>query len=488
MIFNSLTYLVFLVLLAPWVVFGPPWVRRSVLLFGSLVFYAFWRVDFTLLMLFSASVDYVGGLKIHASQDEAVRKRWLAACLLINFGLLAYFKYTYFLVGTTQGLAQLCGWPVVVKLPDIILPLGISFYTFHSVSYSMDVYRRQEEPIRDYRTYVTFVTFWPAMMAGPILRISQLVPQLTHYRRPDSAKVVAGLEELLQGLFMKVVLADTLGEIVDYGFSLAPAQLGMLDVWTLAFGFGLQIYFDFAGYSRMALGSARVMGFDLPMNFNWPYLAVSPRDFWQRWHISLSAWIRDYLYLPLLGSTPHGRGVAVGGIGAAEAPARATEVRRSFALIATWFIMGLWHGANWTFAIWGLWHAGLVLGQRLTEGMRQSLPTAIRWFGGWAWTIALAMLGWVYFRASSVTDANQLIRRAFEPGSIRVMSLRENQYLIVGIFFAGMLGFAGIMQWQKRASLPGWVRFAGLAAGNAVMIFCTSLLLREARQFIYFQF
>lgn len=146
------------------------------LLLGSLCFYAFWRVDFTLLMLFSASVDYVGGLKIHASQDEAVRKRWLVACLVINFGLLAYFKYTYFIVGSAQSLAVLAGWPFAIKLPEIILPLGISFYTFHSVSYTVDVYRRQEEPVRDYATYVTFVTFWPAMMAGPILRISQLFP------------------------------------------------------------------------------------------------------------------------------------------------------------------------------------------------------------------------------------------------------------------------------------------------------------------------
>jgi D-alanyl-lipoteichoic acid acyltransferase DltB (MBOAT superfamily) len=488
MIFNSLTYLCFLTLLAPLVVFGAAPVRRAVLLLGSLLFYAFWRVDFTLLMLFSASVDYVGGLKIHATQDEAVRKRWLVTCLLINFGLLAYFKYTYFLVGSAQGLAGLVGLPFAVQLPEIILPLGISFYTFHSVSYSMDVYRRQEEPIRDYGTYVTFVTFWPAMMAGPILRINQLVPQLQNYRRPERAAVVQGLEELLQGLFKKVVLADTLGEIVDYGFAQPPAQLGTLDVWTLAFAFGMQIYFDFAGYSRMAQGSARVMGFDLPQNFNWPYLAVSPRDFWQRWHISLSAWIRDYLYLPLMGTRPQVKGVASGGIGAAEPPARASGARRTLALLGTWFIMGLWHGANWTFALWGLWHAGLILTYRATETARNWVPIRWRGLGGWLWTTALAMLGWVYFRAATVADANTLLRLAFDPAKLRVMSLRENQYLIVFLFFIGMLGVAAVLHWQRRHPLPLWLRFTGLTAANLVMSFSVILMLREIRQFIYFQF
>lgn len=488
MIFNSLTYLAFLLVLAPVVVFGPDRVRRAVLLFGSLIFYAFWRVDFTLLMLFSASVDYVGGLKIHAARDEAVRKRWLVACLLINFGLLAYFKYTYFIVGTAQSLAGLAGLPFALHLPEIILPLGISFYTFHSVSYTVDVYRRQEEPIRDYGTYVTFVTFWPAMMAGPILRISQLVPQLQNYRRPGGADVVRGLEELLQGLFKKVVLADTLGEIVDYGFAQPPGQLGTLDVWTLAFAFGMQIYFDFAGYSRMARGSARVMGFDIPLNFNWPYLALSPRDFWQRWHISLSAWIRDYLYLPLMGSRPQEHGVATGGIGAAEPPARATEARRNIALIGTWFIMGLWHGANWTFALWGLWHATLILTYRMTGGLRNGLPGWFRACGGWGWTIAMAMLGWIYFRAPSVADANFLLLRAFDPTRLRVMSLRENQYLVVFLFFIGMLALGGLYTWQSRLRIPIWARVTALAAANTVMFFCSALMLREVKQFIYFQF
>lgn len=488
MIFNSLTYLFFLSLLAPLVVFGPATVRRAVLLFGSLLFYAFWRVDFTLLMLFSASVDYVGGLKIHATQDEAVRKRWTVTCLIINFGLLAYFKYTYFIVGSAQSLAVMMGLPFAINLPDIILPLGISFYTFHSVSYTMDVYRRQEEPIRDYGAYVTFVTFWPAMMAGPILRINQLVPQLQNYRRPQRSEVVRGLEELLQGLFKKVVLADTLGEIVDYGFAQPPAQLGTLDVWTLAFAFGMQIYFDFSGYSRMARGSARVMGFDIPQNFNWPYLAASPRDFWQRWHISLSSWIRDYLYLPLMGTRPQVRGVAVGGIGAAEPPARATEAHRNFALLGTWFIMGLWHGANWTFAIWGLWHAALILIYRATESARAGLPTVVRTFGGWGWTIAMAMLGWIYFRAASVADANFLLLRAFDLSRIRVMSLRENQYLIVFLFFVGMIAVGGILHWQQRLRIPVWLRVVTLTGANVVMVFSAALMLREVRQFIYFQF
>lgn len=238
----------------------------------------------------------------------------------------------------------------------------------------------------------------------------------------------------------------------------------------------------------MARGSARVMGFNIPLNFNWPYLAVSPRDFWQRWHISLSSWIRDYLYLPLMGSRPQSQGVVSGGIGAAEPPARATAARRNFALVGTWFIMGLWHGANWTFAIWGLWHAVLVLGHRMTGRIRETLPAAVRASVGWVLTMAMAMLGWIYFRAASVTDANFLLLRAFDLSKLRTMSLRENQYIIVFLIFVGMLAVGVILRFQDRLRIPAWLRLGVLASASAVMIFSSILMLREVRQFIYFQF
>ncbi len=331
MLFNSLTYLVFMLLALPLVALGPRWLRRGVFLVGSLTFYAFWRVDFTVLVVFSAVVDFLAAQRIHGSTNERVRRGFLILSLSINLGLLVVFKYTYFIVGSTQGLAELLGLPFTLQLPNIILPLGISFYTFQTISYSIDVYRRIQIPVHDFPLFLTYVMFWPQLVAGPVLRAHEVLPQLEDHRRANAAEVVHGLEEILRGLFKKVVLADTISSVVDYGFAIPVERMGAIDSWTLSFAFGLQIYFDFSGYSQIAIGSARCLGFRFPQNFNWPYLAVSPRDFWKRWHISLSAWIRDYLYLPLQGAKF--RGASTGGIEAKAAGPKISFLRSNVALL-----------------------------------------------------------------------------------------------------------------------------------------------------------
>jgi D-alanyl-lipoteichoic acid acyltransferase DltB (MBOAT superfamily) len=322
-------------------------------------------------------------------------------------------------------------------------------------------------------------------VAGPILRAHEIVPQLENYRRPTAGEVVHGLEEILQGLFKKLALADTIAQIVDEGFKIPVAQLGTLDIWTLAFAFGFQIYFDFSGYSQIALGSARVMGFHFPPNFMWPYLAVSPREFWNRWHISLSSWIRDYLYVPLQG-VEFRRGER--GLGTEEAT-QASEGRRTFALFATWFIMGLWHGANWTFAIWGLWHATMVYLHRVTEPLRTKLPTAVRTYGGWLVTLPMAMLGWIYFRCQDVGDATRMVLIAFDPTRLGVRAMRENDYLVTFLFLVGFLAVAGAVALSRRLGDRGWgYRYPILTTAHAVIFVCVFLLLGQLKSFIYFQF
>lgn len=494
MLFNSLTYIVYMLFAVPMVIYGPPALRRFVLVAGSLMFYAFWRIDFTAMILFSAGIDYVAGKYISRTENPKARKRLLALSLIVNFTLLGFFKYAYFLNDTLAPVfpflpASLSDWMHVHKpmgVEAIILPLGISFYTFESVSYVIDVYRRIQEPINGFWKFMTFVAFWPKLVAGPILRVSEVIPQVDNYERPTRREFLYGLEEIIQGLFKKIVLADTLAESVNAGFDLPVQDLGTLDVWVLAFGFGLQIYFDFSGYSQIALGSARLMGFHFPRNFNWPYIAASARDFWKRWHISLSSWIQDYLYIPLQGVKFRKKGEK--GLDT-EGEQEASFGRRTFALFTTWFIMGLWHGAHWTYAVWGLWHAMLVFIHRVTEPVRVKLPMAVRTIGGWAWTVPTAMLAWLFFRPEPLDRAAARLFTAFNPSKLNVRTLRENDYLFIFLVFAGFMLVAGLVQLHKKGLIPAPVRTVALAAVNAIMLFWIFLLLRDdVKQFIYFQF
>ena len=279
MLFNTLSYVVFLAVavLAYWVL-RPAW-RGWLILAASLLFYALWRVEFALLIGFSAFVDYFFALKIHGEARRSRRRLWLVISLSTNLALLAYFKYTYFALGNLAGAGDVVGQNWRFDPGTIILPLGISFYTFLSISYTVDVYRGFFTPIRNFANYLNYVMFWPHMIAGPILRAHDLIPQLVRTARFDSGEFSQGVRKILFGLFLKVGLADQLAPYVNEAFLASPALLSALDVWTMAFAFGLQIYFDFAGYSMIAIGSALLLGIRFPENFNWPYLAQSAAGF-----------------------------------------------------------------------------------------------------------------------------------------------------------------------------------------------------------------
>ncbi len=283
---------------------------------------------------------------------------------------------------------------------SITLPLGFSFYTFLSISYTIDVYRKEFEPQRDFLIYLTYVFFWPHMIAGPILRVRELIPQLKTLRPPRGNELAVGIRQIINGLFLKVCLADQIAPFVDDAFLLPPSQLGGIDVWVMAFGFGFQIYIDFAGYSMIA-GSASLLSVTFPNNFNWPYLATSPREFWRRWHITLSSWIRDYLYLPLSGLQQ--RGHSGGCIDIQFASSRRRWLRPTVALFLTWFTMGLWHGASWTFALWGVWHATFIYLYRQINRYLPSNNGPLLDILGWGTTLSIAMLGWI-FSAREVSD------------------------------------------------------------------------------------
>lgn len=485
MVFNSVTYVVFLVLVLLLYWWLPHRARLWMLFVSSLAFYGFWRFDFLAIMVFSAGLDYVAAIKMSQTENSLVRRALLATSLSLNLGLLAYFKYLQFAVDTVWSLGSFVGLPAESPALGIVLPLGISFYTFQTISYTIDVYRRQATPIRDFVLYGCFVVYFPQLVAGPILRLSEVCPQLVNrpaFRWDDQ---VEGIRRILAGLFLKVFLADNIAGLVNDGFKVQPGLLSAIDVWTLAFLFGFQIYFDFSAYSHIAMGSARLMGIRFPENFNFPYLAVSPKDFWGRWHISLSSWIRDYLYLPLCG-VAFGKKSA-GGLG--QALEVSSTSKRTFALFATWSIMGLWHGAGLNFLLWGIYHALAVYAYRKSEGARESLPNSIRVAGGWAITLPVMMLSWVLFRAENATHAGQLLQRVMDPLAYAKLGLRENNYLVAALLVLTFLMAA----WVHRFGFTlidrlKWGAAPIYAAAYAVAIVIVIVFLRPVEQFIYFQF
>ena len=486
MIFNSVTYLVFLGISVALYWALPTRPRQWMLFVASLTFYGFWRPEFLILMIASASADFIAARRIQALEASRQRLGWLLLSLGINLGLLLYFKYLFFVLDNARTILDVFGTQVSLPALDIVLPLGISFYTFQTISYTVDVYRRHTPAERDFLAYGCFVTFFPQLVAGPILRASELLGQLAHRPKFRSEDMRIGLQRILDGLFLKVVLADNISPLVDAGFAQPASSLSALDVWTLAFMFGYQIYFDFSAYSHIALGSARLMGIHFPENFNFPYAATSPRDFWRRWHISLSSWIRDYLYLPLLHARPQIH--SVGGLAVAGSDFIKAQ-RRTIALFATWAIMGLWHGANWTFIVWGVYHAALIAGYRVIEPAVAGLSEVSRRLGGWFVTLPLVMLGWIPFRAQSLADVATLFGKLISASSYTWLGMRENIYLIAALILAGLIGSHMLHHTSKwRGDSLAFAPLIAMTAWRGLQTFLVIVFLRPISQFIYFQF
>ena len=466
MLFNSY---VFLVGFLPSVLVGCWALRRknqrlAFLTAASWLFYAWWDWRFLPLMLSTTTVDYLAALAIARSDDERRRRVLLAGSLSVNLALLGYFKYAGFFVGSLDGIAGALGLPVDLPTLKILLPIGISFYTFNSMSYTIDVFRRRVEPTTHVLEYTTFVALFPHLIAGPIVRFADLREQL---RRPrpvlTSHAAAVGLFFLACGLTKKLLLADQLSPYVDRLFA-HSGELGFLSAWSAAFGYSLQLYFDFSGYSDMAVGLAWLIGFRFPQNFNSPFKAQNISDFWRRWHMSLSAWFRDYLFIPLGGS-------------------RRGPLRTTRNLLVTMFLAGLWHGAAWTFVVWGLVH-GLLLGTHAVlrrAGVTPSSPLLNRIV-----TFALVVAAFVIFRAPNLHVAGTML--AAMAGSAGFESLAQLHQLLPLRFLAilaALLAFVHVAPntWQIRLR-PGLRHglVTGLAASLAIMT------IASPHPFIYFQF
>ncbi len=485
MIFNSITYLLFLgTFIVLYWYFNNIRIRTIMVFSASLIFYGFWKFAFIPVMLFSVVLDYFISMKIENSESPVSRKRLLLISLIGNLGLLFFFKYLIFFSNNAIGLINLLGFSIDPIFYKIILPLGISFYTFQTISYTVDVYRGHIKPERDFFLYASYVTFFPQLIAGPILRAKEVIYQLNSIYRASSDDLYAGFKRIIYGLFLKVILADNIAPFVDLGFNSSVSQLSAIDIWTLAFLFGFQIYFDFSAYSHIAIGSARMLGIKFPENFNFPYIAYSPRDFWKRWHISLSSWIRDYLYLPLTGTQVQIKSSSLGGLEQAV-----TQEKKNKALFLTWAIMGLWHGANWTFVLWGLYHAFWIFIFRVitkAQFLNTVLNSKIR---GFFITLPIMMLGWIPFRAESVDTTFAMWAKVLNIYEYGFLSMRENAYLVAACLLLSFIFLFLI----KSSTSALYFKKPNVMQALEVLLFCTILpliliYLRPISQFIYFQF
>ena len=398
MLFNSLEFLIFLAIVfcLYWFVFQKRLrVQNSLLLISSYVFYGWWDYRFLSLIFLSTVVDYFVGLKIHDSNDKKTKKSYLWVSILFNLGLLGFFKYFNFFIDSwidllgAIGYEQKSTWTL-----NVILPVGISFYTFQTMSYSLDIYNGKLKPTKDFISFASFVSFFPQLVAGPIERASNLLPQILSNRAFNYNQAVQGLRLILYGMFKKVVIADSLAPHVDTIFQNYTALNGSILFLGLIY-FSFQIYCDFSGYSDIAIGTSKLLGFELMSNFKFPYFSRNIGEFWRRWHISLSTWFRDYLYIPLGGSK--------GG--------KWISIRNIFIIF---IVSGFWHGAKWTFIAWGLIHATLYIPLFLTGKNRQYTNAVVaesKWFPSLkellqiGFTFFSTMIAWVFFRSQSVSDA-----------------------------------------------------------------------------------
>jgi len=464
MLFTELSFLPFLLaaLVVHWAL-PTSRLRKGWLLVCSYVFYAAWDWRFLSLIWFSTLVDYGVGLGLGRVESPVRRKLLLAVSLSANLGLLGVFKYAGFFVDSAAHLAHAFGVELSTPTLLIVLPVGISFYTFQTLSYSIDIYRRQLEPTRDLLDLALFVGFFPQLVAGPIVRAQTFLPQLLTPRSRAHVRVREALTLFLIGYVQKAVVADGVAPIVDAYFA-EPALYDGASAWLASALYGVQIYGDFCGYSNMAIATAGLFGYRLAVNFDFPYFAASVAEFWRRWHISLSTWFRDYLYIPLGGNR--------GGV-----------LRASSTLMATMLVAGLWHGASWNFVVWGGLH-GLALGAQRAwtrlRGARGGLPRPL----GIVLTSIWVVMAWTYFRAQGLADAWSVTRAQLFLGSGERLLGDRLAWVLLGLW---------LVHWTSRRELVArsWGR---LPDGVFALVYGASwaLALRfsqvQTTPFIYFQF
>ena len=476
MLFNSISYLLFLP-----IVFAIYWavnkkslqLQNILLLIASYFFYAFCDWRFLFLLIFSTALDYYTGLKMFGSNESKYKKFWFWLSIVINLSFLGIFKYYNFFADSLSIALEKIGFHTNLWVLDIILPIGISFYTFHGLSYVIDIYKNRIVPERNIVSYSLFVSYFPLLVAGPIERATHLLPQLKRQRVFNYHLAIQGVKQIIWGLFKKIVIADNCAFFVNQIFE-NSSKFSASELWIGMFLFSFQIYCDFSGYSDIALGTSKLFGIDLLRNFNFPYFSRDIADFWRRWHISLSSWFRDYLYIPLGGSQ--------GGTW--------MRVRNTFAIF---LISGFWHGANWTFIFWGLLHAILFVPLLLTGKNRSSINNVQYNFQSYlkiAFTFLLVSFTWIFFRADTLSKAFQYLTGMFDCNDLSLPKYfyKNAKYAlltficIISILFLIFIEWKNVIKGNSEIKLSKAMVFVLL-----ILLFCMGTY-RNQMSFIYFQF
>jgi alginate O-acetyltransferase complex protein AlgI len=453
---------------------GPDRGRVWLLTAGSFFFYACFNRWLALIICVSTALDYGIARGLDASSSQRLRRLLLTVSLVANLGLLAYFKYANFFLKSLQDALDALGTPSSFALLSVVLPIGISFYTFEAINYIVDVYRKRTPAEKDLGNFMLFITFFPHLVAGPIVRARDFLPQIHRRKRWDWPRMQLGVQYILMGLFKKLAIANHLALYADPVFA-HPDQYRSGPAWIALVAYALQIYCDFSGYTDLALGTAHLLGYKLAQNFNMPYLAASVSEFWHRWHISLSTWLRDYLFIPLGGS-------------------RGSNRQTCRNLLITMTLGGLWHGANWTFVVWGILHGLFLITHRSfrafcerrprLDHLLQTLPgTVLRV----AFTFLCVCFGWVFFRAATFATAADFLHRLVVQNPLGLgadLGPQSLIYIVALVVVCHALAHRDL--WQRIAvRLPAPVMGLGYAAALTLVLLLTS---NSNQTFIYFQF
>jgi D-alanyl-lipoteichoic acid acyltransferase DltB (MBOAT superfamily) len=480
-VFNSLTFFIFFGIVVCLYYGLSHRLQNRMLLLASYVFYGCWDWRFLSLILISTVTDYLCGIQIYNQPSSLGKRKYLYVSLIINLALLGFFKYWNFFAESFVGLLLKLGINGDLRTFSILLPIGISFYTFKTMSYAIDIYRGEFEPTYDFFDYALFVAFFPALIAGPIDRAKNLLPQIQKQRQVNRSHIFEGLQLIFWGLFKKVFVADNLGIIVNQIYN-NPASTG-IEYIVATWAFAFQIYGDFSGYTDMARGTSMCLGIELTQNFKQPYLSINPSDFWRRWHISLSSWLRDYVYIPLGGNRKEG-----------------WKTYRN--LLLTMLVCGLWHGAAWNFVIWGAYHGFLLSLHRIfrkekksdstrTSSLWSYMPKAIVMF-------QLTSLGWIFFRAQSLAQIKLIFSRIFNLS----WSTSWNTTMLSQVCLFSALPMLAMAFQTIRELRPSWFSETSLlrhfqfsyfplpakSAVYGVLIYLLCFYGAKAQTFIYFQF
>ena len=473
MFFNSLDFAIFLpiVFIVYWFITNRNLkLQNFIIVLASYVFYGWWDWRFLSLIIFSTIIDYSVGLRFSNTTKPSERKFLLMISLAINLGLLGFFKYFNFFIESFNAAFASAGIHTNMSSLNIILPVGISFYTFQTMSYTIDIYRNKIEPTKNILAFMAFVSFFPQLVAGPIERASHLLPQFLKNRKFDYKQASSGIKLIVWGFFKKVVIADNAAQLVNEIFENYPNESYIsLIIGTILFAF--QIYCDFSGYSDIAIGLGRILGFDLMYNFKFPYFSSNIREFWNRWHISLSSWFRDYIYIPLGGN-------------------KVSQYRVLFNTFCVFVLSGFWHGANWTFVFWGFLHALFFMPIILLRDRfpKENFSMNIKRLSFIFANFGLVCLAWVFFRAENIQDAFLYLRQIFTLTGGQNTFMKTNTYLLMTIITGVGILVLLALELRTLRRRKDEIQFSSIGLMTIVLLILFFGAFKNQADFIYFQF